>query len=146
MFKKRRLARQLEQVNLLELIPVRLEPWGEVGGRVVVERRKPAGSARLGKRLAFWLAVRRIRLDAHGSHAWKLLDGKTSVAEVSESLRREFGDEVEPAEERTGELVRLLHDQRLLAYPGWDELPSREPVRDDSRFQAMLDEATSEAE
>ena len=87
---KRGKARGLEQVNLLELKPVRLEPW----------------------------------TDAMGSHAWKLLDGTRSVAEVATALRGEFGDRVEPAEERTGQLIRMLHHQRLLAYPGWDETPS----------------------
>jgi hypothetical protein len=131
LFRRRRIAKQLEQINLLELTPVRLQPWSEVGGRVVVERRKPEGPGKLGERLRFWLAVRRIRLDEQGSHAWKLLDGERSVAEVAEGLRAEFGEGVEPAEERTGHLIRMLHQQELVAYAGWD---APEPAGDPDRL------------
>ena len=35
---RRRKAKQLEQVNLLDMVPVRLATWSEVKGRVVLER------------------------------------------------------------------------------------------------------------
>ena len=116
---KRKRTRELERVNLLELAPVRLATWQEVDQRVVIERPRSSGDLRT--RLGYWLAVRRIRLDARGSFVWRRLDGSCTVAHVAEALRQEFGDEVEPAEERAGELVRRLHREGLLAYPGWDE-------------------------
>jgi len=118
---RRRKAKELKQVNLLELTPVRLAPWSEVEGRVVIERPKPQGAGRFGEMVRYWLAVRRIRLDERGSLVWRLLDGERSVADVARGLREEFGEEVEPAEERAGELVRMLHKDDLLAYPDWDE-------------------------
>lgn len=109
----------------MDLAPVRLASWKEVGGRVVIERPKPTGSGRFHDKLRYWLAVRRIRLDVRGSQTWRLLDGRNSVAEIAVALRQEYGAEVEPAEERVGQLIRMLHDEDLLAYPGWDEMPKR---------------------
>ena len=121
---RRRKAKQLEQVNLLDMVPVRLATWSEVKGRVVLERPKPEGGGRVGEKLRYWLAVRRIRLDERGSAVWKLLDGATSVAQIAEALREQYGEEVEPAEARAGRLIRMLHKEDLVAYPGWDEVPA----------------------
>jgi len=117
-------AKALEQVNLLELAPVRLAPWKEDGERVVIERPKPVGWRHVGQHLRYWLAVRRIRLDVRGSAVWRCLDGATTVEQVAAALRADFGEEVEPAEERIGSLVRMLHAEDLLAFPGWDPIDS----------------------
>ena len=108
--------------NLLEMTPVRVAAWQEVKDRVVVERPRPSGRGipGLGERLSYFLSMRKIRLDERGSFLWHLVDGRRSVAEVAEAMREQFGDEVEPAEERVGHLIRLLRRERLLAYPGWD--------------------------
>ena len=124
--KRRRRAKDLKQINLLELEPVRLAPWDELDGKVIIERPKPRGFGRIHQKLRYWLAVRRIRLDEMGSLTWRLLDGNTSVAQVATTLRQEYGEDVEPAEERAGRLIRMLHEEDLLAYPGWDEIPQEE--------------------
>ncbi len=62
------------------------------------------------------MAVRRIRLDRPGSVAWRLMDGRRRVGEMAAAMRRELGDEVEPVEERVGQLIRLLRRDDLVAY------------------------------
>ena len=108
--------------NLLEMVPQRVADWEEVEDRVVVERPRPSkqGLPGVGERLSYFLSMRKIRLDERGSFLWHLIDGERSVAEVVEAMRSEFGEEVEPAEERVGQLIRLLRREYLLAYPGWD--------------------------
>lgn len=108
--------------NLLEMIPQRVADWEEVEDRVVVERPRPRqrGLPGVSERLSYFLSMRKIRLDERGSFLWHLIDGQRSVAEVVEAMRSEFGAEVEPAEERVGQLIRLLRRECLLAYPGWD--------------------------
>lgn len=108
--------------NLLEMVPRRVADWEEVEDRVVVERPRPSkqGLPGVGERLSYFLSMRKIRLDERGSFLWHLIDGERSVAEVVEAMRSEFGEEVEPAEERVGQLIRLLRREYLLAYPGWD--------------------------
>lgn len=128
---KRRRTDELETVNLLEVSPVRLAGWTERRGRVVLVRPKSVrpGFAGLIDRLLYMLSARRIRLDRIGSFAWLLLDGKRSVGQVSDLLRAEFKDEVEPAEERLGHLVRVFRREGLVAFPGWDdEVLQRKPL------------------
>jgi len=85
----------------------------------VIERPWPKRG--LGMKLRYWLAVRRIRLDERGSYTWRLLDGERTVAELAEALRFEYGEQVEPAEDRAGQLIRMLHSEDLVGYPGWDK-------------------------
>ena len=100
----------LASENLLELVPVRVATWQEVEDRVVVERPRPrmTGLQGVGERVSHFLSMRMIR----------------SVAEVAVAMRERFGEEVEPAEERVGQLIRMLRRERLLAYPGWDPAPT----------------------
>jgi len=113
----------LEEVNLLEITPVRLAEWSERDDLVVVDRPRATrrGLKGLLDRFLIALSARRIRLDAVGSYAWLQLDGEKSVAVVASLLREEFGEKVEPAEERLGHLVRVFHREGLIAYPGWDD-------------------------
>lgn len=125
----------LGEINLLELAPIRVARWRQVEDRVVVERPQPR--ARFPRILLEWLsymmAVKNLRLDEVGSFAWRLLDGKHTVGQVSEALRERFGETVEPAEERLGHLVRLLRQEGLVAYPEWDPVPERGQEEDLSR-------------
>jgi len=113
---------ELEGVNLLTLAPYRLARWEEVDGRVVVLRPKPTTGGLRGAvdRMLHKLSTPRIRLDEIGSFAWIQLDGNRTVGEVANLLRKEFGERVEPAEERLGHLVWLMRREGFLAYPGWD--------------------------
>ena len=53
-----------------------------------------------------------------------LLQGIIQEMEPAIDDLRNFGEEVEPAEERVGQLIRMLRRERLLAYPGWDPAPT----------------------
>ncbi|UCD24403.1 MAG: PqqD family protein [Gemmatimonadota bacterium] len=119
----RRKLKELEAVNLLDISPVRVAEWEEQGGRVVVVRPKPEVSGLRGllNRFFYSLAARRLRLDEMGSAGWRLLDGERTVGEIAGQLREQFGEGVEPAEERFGHLVRVLRREDLVVYPGWDD-------------------------
>ena len=113
-----------EGTNLLELVPTRTAAWSEDDGRVVVEMPVPS---RPWREPIAWLSSKmsskRVRLDEVGSFAWTLLDGRRTVAEVAAALRERFGDRVEPAEERLGSLLLMLHRGRLVGYAGYDAIP-----------------------
>ena len=119
----RRKLKELEDVNLLDLKPVRVAEWEEQGERVVVIRPKPEVSGLRGllNRFFYSLAARRLRLDEMGSAGWRLLDGERTVGEIAKLLRQNYGERVEPAEDRFGHLVRVLRREDLVAYPGWDD-------------------------
>lgn len=113
----------LEGVNLLDLAPVPLADSEEEDGRIVLLRPKDTttGLKGLFDRITYHLSVRRIKLDAVGSFAWRRLDGKTTVRELAKATREEFGEDAEPVEGRLGYFVRQLHGEKLVAYPGIDD-------------------------
>ena len=119
---RRRKPDPMAEVNLLDLTPVRVAEWEEIDGQVVILRPPPrtTGFRRLVDRLLVEMSTRRIRLDDVGSALWLLLDGERTVGDVAGELRVRFGDAVEPAEERAGTLVRLLHRQLFVEFPGID--------------------------
>lgn len=119
----RRKPDPMAEVNLLDLKPVRVAEWEEADGQVVILRPPPrtTGFRRLVDRLLVEMSTRRIRLDEVGSAAWLLFDGERTVGDVADELRARFGDAVEPAEERVGTLVRLLHRQLFVEFPGIDD-------------------------
>lgn len=92
-------------------------------GHVVLLRPPPKAQGLRGLMERFFhrMSAQRIRLDEVGSFAWRSLDGTRTVAEVAESMREEFGERVEPAEERLGHLVLIMRREGLLGYPGYDE-------------------------
>lgn len=114
---------KLEEVNLLDLAPVRVAEWEEVDGRVVLARPTKWRSGVKGAldRFFYLLSARKIRLDDIGSFVWQQIDGEQTVAQIAEKLRAEFGERAEPAEGRLGHMVRVLRREDLVAYPGWDD-------------------------
>jgi hypothetical protein len=115
--------RELEGVNLLGLAPFRAAGWEEVDGRIVLLRPEPTTRGLRGVMDRFFhrMSARRVRLDEVGSFAWDHFDGQRTVGEVAEAMRGEFGEQVEPVEERLGHLVWLLRKEGFLAYGHWDE-------------------------
>lgn len=92
--------------------PAKGMSWGELRPRQacafeeddeqVVLLRPRFGQGRLGR----WVERRlgrkplRLRLDEVGSFVWRRCDGARPVAHLSEELREQFGERIEPAEER----------------------------------------------
>ncbi len=94
---------------ILATIPRPLASWTEdEQGRVVLERPKPttAGLKGIGDLVSWWLSPRKVRLDALGTSVWRLIDGRTSVAELAAAIESEH--EAENAADRAALFVRLL--------------------------------------
>lgn len=106
-------------MNLLDLTPVAAAEAEEKDGRVVVIRPRPhaRGLRKPLDWLIYLLAVRRLQLDDVGSFCWRQMDGRRTAGGIAEALRTEFGDSVEPAEERLGTFIRLLHREELVEFP-----------------------------
>ncbi|MGA3243644.1 MAG: PqqD family protein [Bacteroidota bacterium] len=105
-----------KSVNLLELTPVQCVPWetGENGCIVVLV---PKFRNEL---LVRWLVphmrypVVRVKLDALGSFVWKMCDGKTTVAEISDKMTAEFGETAASAQERIRKFLLMLEKSDLV--------------------------------
>ena len=124
----RRVKDEMEGVNLLDLAPFRLAEWELVDDAVVLTRPKPSGfrPSTWVDWISYAMSMRKIRLDAFGSFSWQQLERNRTVRDVAKELRRHFGEEIEPAEERLGHFVRLLRREKLLGYPEWDERPTEQ--------------------
>ena len=96
--------------------PKRALKWEQDGDGRVILLRPRFGSGALGRWLQnrLGLSYYKIRLDDVGTFVWKSIDGQTPLSEIAETLRREFGGKVEPAEQRLVEFVRQMTRSRLI--------------------------------
>jgi hypothetical protein len=95
---------------------VRRYAWQEAeDGRVVVLRPR-FGESRLARRVVdlFKVSDYRIRLDEIGTAVWKRCDGSTTAREMADELRVQFGDRVEPAEDRLHRFVSQMLRARMI--------------------------------
>ena len=96
--------------------PRRRLDWRDLDDGRCVVLRPQLGEGRIGR----WLASKlgdpcyRIRLDDVGSFIWKACDGQTSLTAISGRLRNEFGERVEPAEERLARFVQSMLRSRMV--------------------------------
>jgi Coenzyme PQQ synthesis protein D (PqqD) len=114
----RRRPDPLEQVNVLDLVPVRAAESEEKDGRIVVIRPAPFTRGFRGAidRILHELSARRIRFDEHGSFVWRHIDGTRTTGEIAALLRREYGEGVEPVEARVGKLVQVMYREDFVRY------------------------------
>ena len=105
--------------NLLDMTPRREVKWEEdEAGVVTLVRERPTirGPRSLGRWISFMMAPPRIRLDDVGSYAWLQMNGSLEVRELARLVQTEFGDRVEPVNQRLGQLIRLLKRERFVSY------------------------------
>lgn len=74
------------------------------------------GRGWLGRRLqaAFRPRPYRVHLDDVGSFIWKRCDGGTRVEEIARALRAEFGERIEPVEDRLVAFLQSLERGRFV--------------------------------
>ena len=56
----------------------------------------------------------RLNLDEFGSFVWNHCDGDSNVFQISESIRAEFGEAVEPKEKRLAMFIQKLYQAKAL--------------------------------
>lgn len=104
--------------NVLDLIPVQKEVWGEQSDGTVYLKKRRFKSLWL-NRIVVKLGVSphvHIHLDEFGSFVWNHCDGSQSVSEIAEKLQEKFGEKVNPVYERLGAFIKLLAYQKLITY------------------------------
>ena len=102
----RRRRHSPSSVSWGELRPLRGGEWEENEGRITLLVPRYGRSS-----FSVWLERQlrtqpsKVHLDDVGTFVWRKCDGETRVAEIAEGLRDEFGERIEPAEDR---LVQFL--------------------------------------
>ncbi len=111
-----RVAASAAAAAIRDARPHRRLDWRELDDGRCVVLRPQLGESRIGR----WLASKlgdpcyRIRLDDVGTFIWKACDGETPLTEIAGRLRSQFGDRVEPAEERLARFVQSMLRSRMI--------------------------------
>jgi hypothetical protein len=58
----------------------------------------------------------KINLDELGSATWLEIDGRQTVAGICEQMVIQFGDKIQPAEDRIPKFLSLLYEQRYITF------------------------------
>ena len=58
----------------------------------------------------------KVKLDEFGSAAWLLIDKKRSVGEIATELVKQFGEKIQPVEERLTRFFTGIYEQRLITF------------------------------
>jgi hypothetical protein len=68
-----------------------------------------------------------IKLDKIGSYIWQKINGKNTFADIAENMRKEFGESVEPVNDRLGQFINSLRRYEFITFLNMDEIRSRKP-------------------
>lgn len=98
------------------VIATRTIDWedGPDGGVVLLVPRFRKGP------LAKWLQPKlkrphmRVNLDEIGTFAWRHMDGSTHFCKIVDSMKKEFGEKVEPAEDRLKKFMTILYKDKFV--------------------------------
>ncbi len=117
-----------KQLNLLDCTPVR-EPdltWTEdEKGLITLHREHTTFTDRFIHRVTKKpLRQTHIELEEFGTFLWKIMDGRTSLRDLANKLKDEFGESVEPLYPRLTKYVITLKNNRLIFW----ELPKKTTI------------------
>jgi Coenzyme PQQ synthesis protein D (PqqD) len=107
---------QHHQAQWHNVVPKHAIEWedGPEGGAVLLVPRFRWGPMKR------WLQPRlkrpnmRVKLDEIGSYAWKQMDGINSYEAIVDAMKGEFGEKIEPAEDRLGKFLTVLYRDKFV--------------------------------
>ncbi len=107
-------------LNLLELVPVQNIDWKKEQSGLIVLLKPKFQHPLLQKHVLPRLKnpYYRIKLDSVGSFLWEKCDGKTTVRELGQKLKHQFGDDVKPIYDRMALFLQSLEKNRFIFYRG----------------------------
>lgn len=111
------------KLNLLDCTPIR-EPdlkWTEdENGKVTLHRVHTSFTDRLIHAVTKRpLRQSHITLEEFGSFLWKIMDGRTTLRDLADQLKEEFGESIEPLYPRLEKYMVVLKNNKLIFW----ELP-----------------------
>lgn len=103
--------------NFLDYVPVRsCRMWEAKDGIVTMHIAHRGLWAAVAQRFFHRPGVSHIALDTYGSFLYCSIDGKKTVEELAQLLKNRFGGAVEPLYPRLVPYLRILRNNRLIAY------------------------------
>ena len=65
-----------------------------------------------------------VNLDKIGSFVWMNIDGKVNFGDIAEKMRKEFGESVEPVDDRLGQFINSLRKYDFITFKNFDVIAS----------------------
>ncbi|MBQ4522326.1 MAG: PqqD family protein [Lachnospiraceae bacterium] len=57
-----------------------------------------------------------IELDEFGSFIWEQMDGRKTIYEIGNEVKKQFGAKAEPIYERLSQFIKILHKNHFVVY------------------------------
>jgi len=110
--------KELQELNLLELVPVKNIEWEENENGLICLLKPKLQLHFLRKHLQPRLKkpYYKINLDEIGSQFWKTCDGTRTVEEIAVHMKSLLGDEVEPLYERITLFLQSLEKNKFIRF------------------------------
>ena len=104
------------QNNYIDRIPKRAEKikWENREGDITLQKKNEGFCNRLFQKMLKKPDVSFVHLDKEGSFIWKNIDGKSSIYDIGQKLKDEFGDEVQPLYERLSIYINTLQKCKFI--------------------------------
>jgi len=108
----------LKKANTLDLTPIKLE-HEEISDSGLITIVIPKFKNKIA--VKYFMpnmksGVINLKLDKFGSGVWRNINGKNSVQKIIDKLVQEFGEEIQPAEERVTKFIFQIYEQRLISF------------------------------
>jgi len=113
------MSKKYKTDNYLDYIPVRSDKYKwekDRDGDVTIFVENKGVFNRLAQIILKKPKVSQIHLEKFGSFIYPLIDGKSTVYEIGQSVNSRFGDEVQPLYPRLSQYFRMLHDYGFIEY------------------------------
>jgi len=65
-----------------------------------------------------------VKLDKVGSFVWHIIDGKLSFGEIALKMSEEFGESIEPVNDRLGQFINSLRRNDFITFKNLEEINS----------------------
>lgn len=104
--------------NYLDYIPKHnsLYTWEKEDGLVTVKVQNKGFFNRIAQLIFRRPKYSYIHLEEFGSFVWEQIDGKKSIYEIGQEVKRQFGDKCEPLYERLSKYMVTLRNNGYIVY------------------------------
>jgi hypothetical protein len=65
-----------------------------------------------------------VKLDKIGSFVWQHIDGKLSFGEIAIMMTKEFGESIEPVNDRLGQFINSLRRYEFISFVNLEDIAS----------------------
>ncbi len=110
-------------MNYLDYVPVHNtnHTWEEKEGIVTINMVHTGFYSTIAQKFFHTPKVSHIKLDVYGSFVWKAINGKNSVYQIAELVKKEYGEQANPLYDRLVKFMQILRNNKFVILEGKDK-------------------------